>query len=156
MACFVYYHLSSCSSGFTAIKTPLSYSFRGIGRMCFSSETQLGGGLQMHKNSPRQHKKSLSSVHKLPLVPLNAWEERSTAIFVASSPSALAKKKQKPVEIIVRCLAVSVRLWFSLGGTIHYVPAAFTQLLLGTSQFLTVLIWIFAFILESVVSHPWT
>lgn len=82
----------------------------------------LEGGLQMQENSPRQHKKPLSSVHNLPLLHLMAWEERSTVIFVASSPNALAKKKKKAVYwcalLIVKSIVVSVKtVLFSSGGT---------------------------------------
>lgn len=53
-------------------------------------------------------------MHNLPLLHLMAWEERSTVIFVASSPNALAEKKKKSwvywcVLFIVKCIVVSVR-----------------------------------------------
>lgn len=55
----------------------------------------------------------------LPLLHLMAWEERSTVIFVASSPNALAEKKNPSwvywcILFIVKCIVVSVRLFYFL------------------------------------------
>ena len=76
----------------------------------------LEGGLQMQEDSPWQHKKPLSSMHNLPLLHLMAWEERSTVMFVASSPNALAENQTAEfidVLFVVKCIVVSVRLLFS-------------------------------------------